>query len=483
LKDVCTHIAPQINCLPDNSEGLSHFNPSLNQLASVYKIAIHKGYVNANKLLSNNKLVLAIILYNAMPYTSNVPLALSSSDLERVFRREVKYGVSVYFTTGRKAKQMVRSKGEKSLYYHYLYVLHHIFIYPFVNRKHGRINGTPIHHDTLRKILGRNAGRVLKDLSEWGVIESDQQYIKGEKSFYYKINKEYMEDLRNEVCLNPDIRDRILARRELLQYRSKETLPLLDVNVRKIKINKEAALAKISRVECNNKGEPFENIEASRAAFRNLVCNIESEIFYCIQDGFSGRIHTNLTVLPKFLRPYIEVEGETLVQVDMPTCQPMMLHRLMRKLGYNTKDLFKFKQLIESGKFYEYFSHLFPQEMKRGHMKLTLLIQLFFNKPKTKVPKTTQLFTENFPEVAKFVREVRQPDYKEMPKQLQIEEVDFMMTVVREFSSRYPGVFVSTIHDSLVVKESDGEKALEVMQWMYNRERYNVNLKISSFNE
>ena len=229
-------------------------------------------------------------------------------------------------------------------------------------------------------------------------------------------------------------------------------------------------------------GSPFKDEARLKGGLKNLVTNIQNEIFYARKDGFSGRVHTNLTTLPKIIRKYITVEEEPLVQVDMVSAQPMLFHSLAKDIVHDKKELERYKDLVESGGFYDHFADCFSPDYDVKKKKLATLIQVFFDKPKLYEYKAQTKFKKDFPAMFDFIGIIKAPNYKNMALLLQTEEVDFMLgKVIPEFRRRFPETFFSTIHDSIVVKKSDGNKALEVMAWAYEQEGYSVKLGIEEF--
>jgi hypothetical protein len=461
------------------------FKADTKNLGAILSYAISSNVVSLYSLISKNRLLLLPIMYNAMTGKCNSTQSLANKEKETFFRRLSKYGLATHFSVHPEARKLIKEKcgkERKELVYHYFYVLHHIFIYPFVNRKYERFGAVPIHFETLRNVLGKETSTILSDLKEWGIISRDNVYFKNEKSYHYKICEPYVKGVTNEVCRNFTLSRKILQTRELLSRNEDPTVKSIQLNIQKVKINKNAAFAAISRMTFDKPKKKCKDVEKARAATRCLVLNIENEILYAKQDGFSGRIHTNLTVLPRQLRKYITVDDEELYQVDMVSSQPMMLHRLMERMGIRNEEVDSYKKLIESKRFYEHFADCFSEDKDRTQLKIALLIQLFFDKPRKHYFKSKKKFDSLFPFISSFVARCRRPDYKNMPLLLQREEVNFMQNgVIPEFMKRYPDTFFTTIHDSIVVKKSDINKALEVMQWKYDLEGYNVKVEAKPF--
>ncbi|AHW62152.1 hypothetical protein FH5T_16210 [Draconibacterium orientale] len=100
------------------------------------------------------------------------------------------------------------------------------------------------------------------------------------------------------------------------------------------------------------------------------------------------------------------------------------------------------------------------------------------------IKKYLNIFSEKFPNILGFINQIKNPDYKQFAILLQKAESRFVIgKVVPEFIQRNSTTqeFVSTIHDSIVVKASKLKEAKQVMQECFMLEGIEPKLELSLF--
>ena len=222
-----------------------------------------------------------------------------------------------------------------------------------------------------------------------------------------------------------------------------------------------------------------------------------------------NRLHTNLTNLPKTLRPFLRYGGEKLYSRDICTSQPffliylieyiklyrnipcreniiiksytLMLEELCNHLSTEgfTRDYEKFKYWVLHKDLYtELGDLLYPSHdqgkirikelvkiddsqfyidkeynSKRDAMKLITLI-IFYSTLKTRNPQVKK-FKQLFPDFYKLLCLFKRDNYKNFSKILQHIEADCIIdSVTKELSIKYPNMPLFTIHDSIMTTES-----------------------------
>ncbi len=220
-----------------------------------------------------------------------------------------------------------------------------------------------------------------------------------------------------------------------------------------------------------------------------------------------NRLHTNLTNLPKALRPFLRYEGKRLYSRDICTSQPfflvylieyiylyrdipckdsinlpiytLMLEELCNCLltkGFR-EDYEKLKGWVLYGDIYnELGDLLFPDQdiekvtvkefskvegiyvdmeykSKRDAMKV-ITLTIFYSALKTKNPQIKK-FKQLFPDFYKLLSLFKQDDYKNFSKILQHIEANCIIDfVTKKLSIDYPEMPLFTIHDSIMTTES-----------------------------
>ncbi|WP_407484516.1 hypothetical protein [Elizabethkingia miricola] len=219
-----------------------------------------------------------------------------------------------------------------------------------------------------------------------------------------------------------------------------------------------------------------------------------------------NRLHTNLTNLPKALRPFLRYGGEKLYSRDICTSQPfflvylieyinlyrdipckksinlsnytLMLEELCNHLlteGFR-EDYEKLRDWILHGDIYnELGDLLFPDQdiervvlkeysktenlyvdveykSKRDAMKV-ITLTIFYSTLKTRNPQVKK-FKELFPKFYKLLSLFKQDSYKNFSKILQHIEANCIIDfVTKKLSIDYPRMPLFTIHDSIITTE------------------------------
>lgn len=189
----------------------------------------------------------------------------------------------------------------------------------------------PLKGEYLRKFIRKELWTELRDsLINAGVIECDWHYIKGEKSYGYRLTPRYATKAKKVLC-----RDQDLARK--IREHQNNFMPVhkwLSSHFERLDFDLELAKATIPTLpmkdDCKITREQFE-LQASELArrcaareHRNSVCRF-------------GRFHTNLTSMSKNLRACLSVDGQQLVGVDLANSQPLIA-AICAKRFYQNKD-------------------------------------------------------------------------------------------------------------------------------------------------
>ncbi|RTY65547.1 hypothetical protein [Flavobacterium sp. LB2P53] len=190
-----------------------------------------------------------------------------------------------------------------------------------------------------------------------------------------------------------------------------------------------------------------------------------------INDGFlffkrnktNGRLDSNLTSLPSFLRPFI-ISNEPLMNVDIKNSQPYFLYTLIQnKPEIDTEELSKYKDLVIDGTIYEFLVKKYKIytgiERTRNQMK-EMLFKVYYSK-NSSFEKLKQFFGWQFPSIMAYINKTNSVEHNTLSIQLQTIEsysiLDVIMPLLEE-----KGIRPFTIHDSFVCKESETKTIEEV---------------------
>jgi len=230
--------------------------------------------------------------------------------------------------------------------------------------------------------------------------------------------------------------------------------------------------------------DQFKNDLHKHNALISQANRIENgEIFFSV-DNTSGRFHSNVTNLSKELRPFLRIDGEHLVNIDLKNSQPYLSVILLTnpsKVSYMTvnpafsmllqslkvslnQDVKKYISLVISGELYEYLMKEFKKcglDLSRDETKRQVLRILFARNRTPKDPTNAQarrIFINSFPTVHRIFSKVRGSEkgdrtvnFKRFAILLQsIESYLILEVILKRIYRELPGVVAITIHDSVM---------------------------------
>lgn len=366
----------------------------------------------------------------------------------------------------------------------------------------------PLKSEYLRKLIHFDRfGEILKALLENGVLETDKRFIVGKKARGYRLGPTY----RGVIHRRREVED-IRLRRRIVSRRlaNEENLVAehfhLYAHLQKLRIDREEAIAHIREAYPDEENFLTATLMVDKIFYRDW--------FFRVDDY--GRVHTNATNLKSSLRKRLTVDAEPLVELDLANSQPFFLglllktyqsgqqqalsppsgntahsldlcflctnstnfnygatfpsgERLLRPLlcgsttseGYIYQpDLAKYLSLVQHGELYQ---HLFeewniPPE-KRADFKQLLFKDVLFSR-NSKRSRFRTKFAAEFPTVYKIIQQIKAKDYRRLAHLLQRTESRFIIHgVARRFMLDAPKVFLTTVHDSLLVQAQHAEMA------------------------
>ena len=220
-----------------------------------------------------------------------------------------------------------------------------------------------------------------------------------------------------------------------------------------------------------------------------------------------GRIHTNIANLKRELRPYLFVEGQPLVNVDIANSQPLLVGITAAQdgdagdgdagqgkegsqaqggmgqgwnlyvgrgppkgvvLAIGSQDLRRYLGLCEAGSLYRYVAKHLSDRLEYGTLKQRVLTCLYDKDSHRNA--VYRVLEGHFPAVLGFARQVKRADYRQLAQLAQRAESRFMYSqVVPRLMRERPSMFVATIHDSVLVPRGNEEYVREVMASEFRR--------------
>lgn len=347
-----------------------------------------------------------------------------------------------------------------------------------------------------------NLNSDLDFLIEEGFIRRNNFYTIGFQSKGYKISSEYLGKSIGIKIQNENINKRIskqIDKNKRMKVKNLEFAKTQYFKNFKIDIQGandailEKAIAEISDL-CNTLNLRFQRkdfidiIECTPNSSKNrgqilirkegkeLLNILHRYMVYstrinAINDGFlffkrnktNGRLDSNLTSLPSFLRKFI-VSDEPLMNIDIKNSQPYFFYTLIKnKPEIEKGELEKYKKLVISGELYECLKNEFnlmnTKSFSREQIK-KMLFKIFYSKSNSFL-KYKEFFGSIFPTIMEYITNTNSKNHNTLAIQLQTIESFTILDLIMPLLEK-EGIRPYTIHDSFVCKQSESDKIKEI---------------------
>jgi len=343
-----------------------------------------------------------------------------------------------------------------------------------VRKDEGR---TPLKMAYIKKLVP-GGDNYIKTLLEAGVIERSGYYVPGQSCYKYCFAAKYDSKYITSPLNNAKLLRRIEKAQESLKKEAAKTVKGHSEQVHYLnKLTIDGSYLEYLEKNLTAGTDQFNSISASATRI------INGHIKYSI-DKTSGRFHSNVTNLAKELRPYLRINGEPLVNIDIKNSQPylsiilltnpgkvsgfavnpafaMMLTTLKVSL---TEDVKKYIFLVSTGTLYEFLQDHFKRDgldLSRNETKEQVLRILF---ARNRSPKditnrrARDVFKANFKTVHRIFCKVRGnargdkfSSFKRFSILLQTIESFLMLDVImKRIYRELPGTIAVTVHDSIM---------------------------------
>ncbi len=392
-----------------------------------------------------------------------------------------------YIYVNSNLKQKIRNKGrsifkKKSFLYHYLYFCSTIYYLSHTDKRFKELEYININYKVMSSIISeRKYTEIVNNLENWGIITIDRSYSQKRKSKGYKLNQPYNMNVRKEIIKDKLINKKLNARREK-QIAELHKMPYsyqyLEMTNMWINMDTKSAYRYNSTMYLNELDRTLYDFN-----FFSISAYDQGDYRFTV-DTTGNRAHTNITNLKSDFRQFLTVEGEKLGQVDIKNSQPAFFYLLIKNdssISQEEKD--KYKELVESGRFYEFFmDKLGLSESDRAIYKTRIITAVFYDHYRIKESRYLKVFRKEFPTITNFIDEMKKKNNAELAVKLQKMESDFIIgTVVKKFIDRYGGNFISTIHDSVVAKVSQLELVESIMNECFENLNFKPKVSVSVF--
>lgn len=317
-----------------------------------------------------------------------------------------------------------------------------------------------VGRDALAKIVGaEDARHVLKILRHAGFIEPDGKYIPGVRCQGWRLTAFAAGLPVESVELPSQLQERLAAR-------GAERLAFA-LNYHPAHRNVWRALHRVSLHPDHRECGPADCEDADTYArrlghWRHSVRLIEEKSWLFCCDKTAGRLHHNVSGLPRELRGYLLLDGEPCAETDIACCQPLLMHRLYPA---GSTEAARFAELVSGGKFYEALAEASGEKWgDRQELKRRIYAQVLYDRVRPEA-LLWQAFVRLFPELAATIAALKEGGHWKLAVANQKAEADIVVrTVIPRLAKELPGVPVLTVHDSLVIPERHAEHGAQVLR-------------------
>jgi len=330
---------------------------------------------------------------------------------------------------------------------------------------------TPLKMTYIKKIVPQG-DKYLKGLIDIEIIKRSGRAIIGESCYKYSFAPDYKSKYISVPLHNQKLIRRIEKAGEDLR---KEGAKSIRTHGDQVRYLKQLTIDENYTEILSSYQEGTEQYNFILASATRII---NEDIYYSI-DQTSGRFHSNVTNLAKGLRPYLRVNGEPLVNIDIKNSQPYLSTIILTNPGKVScmtenpafalllqtlkvslnKDVKEYISLVVSGQLYEALMKDF--ELTRDETKVQLLRILFARNrmPKDGINrKCRMIFKKKFPTVYRIFNKVRGRErgdkfhnFKRFAILLQRIEAFLMLDVIlKRIYKELPGTVAITIHDSVM---------------------------------
>lgn len=335
----------------------------------------------------------------------------------------------------------------------------------------------PLKMNYIKRLIPQG-DKYLAALIDLGVIERSGYYTPGQAAFRYKFTEAYESKY---VVLELDNQKLIRRIAGVFRIFRQEAAKSVRGRSEQVQFLKKLTIAP-GFMDFIDENYSIDT-EAYNRVLASAIRILNGDIFYKV-DNTSGRFHSNVTNCPSGFRPYLRVNGEPLINIDVKNCQPYLstivltdplkasaftenpaFIMVLQSLKVSHKqDVRKYISLVVNGNFYEYLMNEFAASglhLDRSATKRQVLRILFARNraPKNETNrKAREVFKKCFPTVHRIFNKVRGTakgdkfhSFKRFAILLQRMESYLMLDlVVKRIRREMPDVVALTVHDSVM---------------------------------
>ncbi len=233
----------------------------------------------------------------------------------------------------------------------------------------------PLNSEKLRQDGIHNYNEYLNYLMECGVIETDNQFIVGQKSRGYRLTKLYHTPVKE--AKETGIK-RVNLHRYLREIKSRKKYHYLSkyFDDGMLTIDFDQSIDFIGdKLKKSTKENMAHKIMKHNTGFY-CISMIHHKDYFFFADETGHRVHTNLTILPKELRQFITYDSQSLSAVDIKNSQPYFSTILFQPKFYEKSSPFNIYDIIPVNSPCKKVKPITQSILRQATPTITLLISL-----------------------------------------------------------------------------------------------------------
>jgi hypothetical protein len=252
------------------------------------------------------------------------------------------------------------------------------------------------------------------------------------------------------------------AENEIIELCAEIKIPIQKNQINEI-INCDPKSNKIKYVILKTeKGKELHNIIHRYMVYNTRLNAINDGFLFFKRNKTNGRLDSNLTSLPSFLRPFIKSD-ERLMNIDIKNSQPYFLYTLIRKNPtIDEVELLRYMELVIGGTLYDYlkdeYNNRFNKFLDRNQMK-KMLFKIYYSKT-TSYSAYKDFYSSIFPTIMQYINSENEVFHNTLSVRLQTTESFAVLDTIMPILEVKP----YTIHDSFVCKESEANQIIETIK-------------------
>lgn len=231
----------------------------------------------------------------------------------------------------------------------------------------------------------------------------------------------------------------------------------------------------------------------------NIIKEISNKEIYFGRSNSNKRFYSSITSLNRIIRPFLLINNEEIISIDIKSAQPYILASIIKKTFYlkentktysynninnkisgallftrfyrwNDKELEKFRNIKFEDDFYSLVLKgelgRDPTKIERERLKSKTMLFLFFNNQKARKENELSFLVNQFPEVNRFiVRALDSLGERKFSFILQRAESLLVLDIcAKEFNDTFPDEPFYTIHDAILSTSKNSDFIYKLME-------------------